>query len=103
MPGAVKAGLGGGGRAVQAASVMGRDADDADTIWELLRFSSHQLMRFLAAGHKMVHSLSLGIGKQKLGEQLAARKVAKGTCDLVRQSDRVTLRASPALQSFGLL
>lgn len=103
MPGAVKAGLGGGGGAVQAASVVGRDADDADTIWELLRFSFHQLMRFLAVGHKMVHSLSLGIGKQKLREQLATRKVAKGTYDLVRQWGRVTLRASPALQSFRLL
>lgn len=99
MPEAVKAGLGGGGggggRVVQAASVLGRDADDADTIWALLRFSFHQHMRFLAIGHTTVHSLSLGVGKQKLG-QLPTRKAAEGTCNLVRQLDRVTLRASPA-------
>lgn len=77
--GAVKAGLGRGGRAVQVASILGRDADDAGTIWMLLRFSFHQLMRFLAVGHKMVHSPSLGIGKQKLGEQLTTRKVSTGT------------------------
>lgn len=99
----MKAGLGGGGRAVQAASVLGRDADDAGTIWTLLRFSFHQLMSFLAIGHKMVHSRSLGTGKQTRGEQLTTRRVAPGPYDLVRQLDRVTLRAFPALVLLPLV
>lgn len=60
-------------------------------------------MRFLVVGCKMVNSLSLGVCKQKLGEQLTTRAVAKRTYDLVRQLDQVTLRALPTLQSFHLL
>lgn len=76
--GAVRAELGGEWEgSVRQASSLGRDADDADTIWALLQsgslFSSHLLMRFLVVGLEVVSSLSLGVYKQRVGEQLPGR------------------------------
>lgn len=57
------------GGAIQAS--LGREAEDADTIWALPQngsmFVSQQLMRFLTVDGKMVSSLSLGVCKQGAG------------------------------------
>lgn len=76
--GAVRAELGGEWEgSVRQASTLRRDADDADTILALLQsgplFSSHLLMRFLVVGLEVVSSLSLGVCKQRVGEQLSGR------------------------------
>lgn len=76
--GTVRAELGGEWEgSVRQASSLGRDVDDVDTIWALLQsgslFSSHLLMRFLVVDLEVVSSLSLGVCKQRVGEQLPGR------------------------------